>query len=423
MFKFLHAADIHLDSPMRGLNRYEGAPAAECRGATRRALENLVSLALAENVAFVLIVGDLYDGDWFDYNTGLFFSGQMVRLRDAGIAVYLVRGNHDAANKMTRELKPLDNVHILSDRAPVTIVHDNGAAVALHGQSYPRWDTTDNLALAYPGAVKGLFNIGLLHTAFEGREGHDRYAPCDLNDLRRLGYDYWALGHIHKRETLHAADPFVAFPGNVQGRSVRETGPKGCLLVTVDDQGSAKVETRWLDVMRWDVCQVDARGASDGDDLLSRFRERLVATLPALDGRASALRVEFAGPCPAHSPTSADWTRWSNEVRQTATEVSDGLVWVERVIARTSPPAAAVDPDDPDSPLAELSTLLNELKGDDALLKTWFERELDDLRKKGSWVFEGPEGSDSSEGLLESFDRMRELIDQVGPMLLGKLHG
>src|SRR5262249_31013699 len=98
MFKFLHAADIHLDSPQKGLDRYEGAPVAECRAATRRALENLVDLAIAEKVAFVLVVGDLYDGDWTDYNTGLFFGKVISRLRESGIPVTMIRGNHDAAN-------------------------------------------------------------------------------------------------------------------------------------------------------------------------------------------------------------------------------------------------------------------------------------------------------------------------------------
>ena len=136
MFRFLHAADIHLDSPQRGLDRYEGAPVVECRGATRRALENLVDLALAERVAFTVIVGDLYDGDWPDYNTGLFFGKQMVRLRDGGIPVFMIRGNHDAANKMTKDLKLVDNVHVLSSQQAETLVLED-LGVAIHGQSFP----------------------------------------------------------------------------------------------------------------------------------------------------------------------------------------------------------------------------------------------------------------------------------------------
>ena len=184
MFKFLHAADIHLDSPMLGLDRYEGAPVAECRGASRRALGNLVRLAVEERVAFVLIVGDLYDGDWPDYNTGLFFCDQMARLRDAGIKVYLIRGNHDAANRMTRDLRPLDNVLVLSDSRPQTVTLDD-FGVALHGQSYPRSAVEENLARTYPAKIGGLVNIGLLHTGVEGREGHARYAPCGDTERQR----------------------------------------------------------------------------------------------------------------------------------------------------------------------------------------------------------------------------------------------
>src|SRR5437588_11796710 len=136
MFKFLHAAAIHLDSPQRGLDRYEGAPVAECRGATRRALENLVDLAIREKVAFVLIVGDLYDGDWPDYNTGLFFGKVMSRLRDCGIPVYMIRGNHDAANRMTKDLRLLDNMRVLSTEQAETIVLED-CGVAVHGRSFP----------------------------------------------------------------------------------------------------------------------------------------------------------------------------------------------------------------------------------------------------------------------------------------------
>jgi DNA repair protein SbcD/Mre11 len=409
MFKFLHAADIHLDSPLLGLGRYDGAPVGEFRVATRRALENLVALAVEEKVAFVVIVGDLYDGDWTDYNTGLFFSAQMARLRDAGVAVYLIRGNHDAASRMTKDLRPLDNVRLLSVQKPETVTLDD-VGVALHGQSYPTRAVLDNLAQTYPKRIPGLFNLGLLHTGVDGREGHERYAPCTLDDLRGHDYDYWALGHIHKHEILHDAAPFVAFPGNVQGRNVREAGPKGCLLVTVDDARNVSAERRWLDVLRWDVCRVDAAGAPDGDDLLARFRTRLDALLPGLDDRMLALRVEFHGGCPAHAGLAADWPYWSSEVRQTATDASSGRVWVEKVVPRTAPPPTPLDPT-ADGPLVELAIVLDELRGDDALLRSWFEHELDDVRKKAPWLLED----------LDTPDRLHALLDQVGPLLLGRL--
>ncbi len=410
MFKFLHAADIHLDSPQKGLDRYEGAPIEECRRATRRALENLVRLAIDEKVAFLLIVGDLYDGDWPDYNTGLFFSAQMARLREEKIPVVLIRGNHDAANTMTRDLKLLDNARVLATERPQTI-HLDDLNVAIHGQSFPTRAVLDNLARTYPDRVPGAFNIGMLHTCVDGREGHERYAPCSIDDMRFREYGYWALGHIHKRERLYQIDPLIAFPGNLQGRHVRESGPKGCLLVTVDDAQNATAEFRPLDVVRWDICRVDATGALDGDDLVDRFRSRVTTLLPDLDDRLLALRVEFQGPCAAHAKVSAVWPDWTNEIRQTATDTGSGRIWVEKVVPKTQPPAQA----DRilDGPLAELTALLDELRTDEARLKELGHRELDDLRKKVP-----PELLDN----LDTPDRLRDLLDQVGPMILSRLN-
>ena len=139
MFKFIHAADLHLDSPLRGLERYEGAPVEQIRQATRRAVQNLVELTLAEKAAFLLISGDLYDGDWKDYSTGLFFCQQMARLREADVTVVWIRGNHDAASRLTQHLRPSDNVHELSHARPVTLELDlSGAQVAVHGQGFPK---------------------------------------------------------------------------------------------------------------------------------------------------------------------------------------------------------------------------------------------------------------------------------------------
>ena len=187
MFKFLHAADIHLDSPLRGLSRYESAPTEAIRGACRRAFENFVDLAIDEKVAFILLAGDLYDGDWKDYSTGIFLSRQMGRLERSGIPVFAVAGNHDAANRMTRALDRPANMKMLSERKVETLKLDN-LGVAIHGRSFGARQVRDNLAAGFPPAEKGLFNIGLLHTSLDGREGHAPYAPCTIDDLYVKGY-------------------------------------------------------------------------------------------------------------------------------------------------------------------------------------------------------------------------------------------
>ncbi len=200
--KILHAADIHLDSPLQKLGSYEGAPADQIRRASRRALENMVRLAIDEAVDLVLVAGDLYDGDWPDQNTGLFFVAQASRLVEAGIPIVVIRGNHDAANRMTSSLplpKNPDGSEIMMRSDQVDLRQFESLGVAVHGRSFQSRAESDNLAAGYPSPISGMFNVGLLHTSLTGAEGHDPYAPCTPAQLADKRYDYWALGHIHAR--------------------------------------------------------------------------------------------------------------------------------------------------------------------------------------------------------------------------------
>jgi len=198
---FLHAADIHLDSPLRGLPDYDGAPIERVRNATRDAFTNMVDLAIDRAVDFVVIAGDLYDGDWRDYSMGLYFVREMARLGKAEIPVFVLHGNHDAESRITKQLTLPETVKVFSAKKPETFKLENLGA-ALHGRSFQTQHVHDNLAAEYPEPIAGLFNIGVLHTALTGRVGHEPYAPCSLDDLTSRGYDYWALGHVQNRELL-----------------------------------------------------------------------------------------------------------------------------------------------------------------------------------------------------------------------------
>lgn len=414
MFRFIHAADIHLDSPLRGLERYPGAPVDAIRQATRRALENLVELAIEQSVAFVLIAGDLYDGDWKDFHTGLFFVGQMARLRAANIPVLLVAGNHDAANRMSRSLPLPENVRVFSPARPESVILDQ-CETAIHGQGFGRAAVLDNLARAYPPAAPGLFNIGLLHTAAEGREGHEPYAPCTVDDLRAKGYDYWALGHVHRQETL-ATDPPIVFPGNLQGRHMRETGPKGCMMVTVDDRQRPRAEPRWLDVFRWELCSIDASGISTGDDLLEAVRRELEALAAKADSRPLAVRVEVRGHGPAHRALGAEPQRWTNEVRAVAQDVAGTQVWIEKVLLPRDPGKETGGATSRDDALEELAACVADWKADPAKLACLAE-ELGALRAKlPREMIEGPDAVG-----LDVPDRIRLWLDDAEQILAREL--
>ncbi len=379
LFKFIHAADIHLDSPLKGLEQYEGAPADEIRNAARRALENLVELAIEESVAFVLVAGDFYDGDWRDYNTGLFFIRQMSRLKEANIPVFLIAGNHDAANRMTRNLRLPDQVHLFSARAPEWRTLPD-LDVQIHGQSFATAAIFDNLSEAYPTADNGLFHIGLLHTCASSQE-HERYAPCSLDDLRHKGYQYWALGHVHQRQTL-LETPWAGFPGNIQGRHIRETGPKGCLLVTVEEDQQLRTEFVPLDVMRWERAVIPVDQVRSPDEVLDLVESKLNALHAAAEGRLLAVRVELQGSTPAHRVLQAKRHHWTNEIRSLALEAGQGEIWVEKIRLETSLPASQRETEGVSrSALNEIKALFAEASSDLSVLENWnFDGE--DLVKK-----------------------------------------
>ena len=333
LFRFLHAADIHLDSPLRGLERYEDAPVDEVRSAPRRALEGLVQLAIDEEVAFVLLAGDLYDGDWRDYNTAIFFAAQMRRLEAAGIPVHLVAGNHDAASQITKSLRLPPNVVRYAERSPQTVELPE-LGVAIHGQGFAHRSVSEDLAAGFPVAEPGRFEIGLLHTSLDGRPGHDDYAPCHLDTLRSKGYRYWALGHVHEREEV-CRDPWVVFPGNLQGRHARETGAKGCTLVQVEDGEVAWVEHRALDVVRWARVEVDVSGARTGDETIDFVREELLSALGGANGRLLAARLVLKGRTPAQAELVRESERWIHEFREEAARLPEPGVWLERVAIET----------------------------------------------------------------------------------------
>lgn len=336
MFCFLHAADLHLDSPLRGLSRHDEAPAEAIRGATRRALENLVDLALEKRVAFVLIAGDLFDGDQRDYATALFFNRQMTRLREGGIPVYLIRGNHDAEAVITKSLAPPENVTLFPVGEARTVQHPD-LPVALHGQSFATAAVSENLVPGYPAAQSGCFNIGLLHTSLAGSAVHDTYAPCTVSDLEGKDYQYWALGHIHQPEVI-SEDPWIVYSGNLQGRKVNESGARGCFLVEVDD--ALRVSGHHfiaLDVVRWRHLEVDVNGVEGEDALLEKISRAFAKARREAGERLLALRLTLRGATPLHGELHANLGRWQAQCRSIAGDLEGGEVWFERLAFKTRP--------------------------------------------------------------------------------------
>jgi len=416
MLKFIHAADIHLDSPLRGLSRYESAPKESIRDACRRAFENLIELAIEEKVSFVLLAGDLYDGDWKDYSTGIFLSQQMGRLNQHDISVFAVAGNHDAANRMTKALETPSNMTIFSSRKPETIRLDD-LAVAIHGQSFGTQHVDENLATEFPLAEKGMFNIGLLHTSLNGREGHAAYAPCLVDDLRSKGYQYWALGHVHKQEFV-SRDPWIVFSGCIQGRHIRETGAKGCVLVTVEDGAVHSVDDYPLDVLRWIACNVDLTDVSDNREVLERTRKSIETEIASADGRPLAMRIRFEGATQISDNLAAFPERLEQQIKALGAEIAGDDLWIERVENATAGKR------DLESTLSDDSALGNLLK--DILNTPADPNEIDGLKEVIADLRQKiPSEAFCADSILnlDQHQAVERLLEEAKHMLIGRLLG
>lgn len=365
-FRFIHAADIHLDSPLSGLANIEGRVAERIRTAPRAAFEELVERAIGDQVDFIVIAGDLFDGSWRDYKTGLFFAEQMGRLNQAGIPVFVLHGNHDAESQITRSLTLPDNVRVFGARKAQTFKLDK-LNVALHGQSFREKAVTDNLVPDYPEPVKGAFNIGLLHTALGGMGEHPNYAPCSLAELVAKGYDYWALGHVHHGQVLNER-PHVVFPGNLQGRHVRETGPKGACLVTVEVGEVVEVAALTVDVVRWAVLDVDASAAGNTVDVVDQIQQALAQAAESADGRLLSARIVVQGRTGLHSQLVTDVESLTADARAAALGLGDEVAWVERIAVQTTPVADAAALAAREDTLGDLQRMLKEAAVDEELL-------------------------------------------------------
>lgn len=366
--RFIHAADIHLDSPLIGLSSYQDAPADLLRGATRAAFSNLVSEAIELQVDFMIIAGDLYDGPWKDHNTGIYFSKEMGRLKKANIPVYLLYGNHDAESEMTKQLQLPDNVHGFGTRKCSTFRIEH-LKVALHGRSFKDAATYENLATTYPAPEPGMFNIGVLHTALEGNTAHAPYAPCSLDELHAKGYDYWALGHVHEHRVWEGPST-VVFPGNLQGRHIRETGAKGAVLLSVDSTGQRTLERLYVDVLRWHHLVVDVSACESLVAAIRTVERELTQFLNDAGGSLTyAMRVTLVGESAAHGDLFGEEAQLRQEVLGVAAALAPDRLWIEKVRVRTAMKDDGQTIRARHDALSDLSELLAAAEGDEDFLK------------------------------------------------------
>jgi DNA repair exonuclease SbcCD nuclease subunit len=360
-FSFLHAADLHLGSPFTGLALKDEAVARRFASASRDAFSSLVTSAIDAKVAFVVIAGDVYDGEWKDASIGLFFNREVARLERSGIQLFFLKGNHDAESVVTKAISLPDSVHQFpTNKAKTFRIED--IKVALHGRSFPDRAVTENYALAYPTPLPGYFNIGVLHTSCDGRPGHATYAPCTLQDLVSRNYQYWALGHVHEYEEV-SRDPWIIFPGNLQGRNVRERGPKGAVIVDVRDGHVTDVRRLIVDCARWAEVSVALDGVDQETEMLRKIAEAIGPVVQEAEGRLLALRVRLEGQTSLHRRLKADPQRVIDEVQAVAHRCHEDI-WLERVRIETKEAAVSTAAHDYSEASLDLNATLEGLEHD-----------------------------------------------------------
>ena len=340
-FRFVHTADLHLDSPFVGLQEVDDHVASELREATFRTFERIIDLCLERRADFLLVAGDIYDSQDRSLKAQLHFRDGLKRLSDEGIDSFVVHGNHDPMSRWSAKLEWPKGAHIFGTRGVTSAPANRGGETIanVYGISYATQDVRKNLATKFRRNDDGPFAIGLLHCNVGDDTGHEPYAPCTLEDLSQAGMDYWALGHVHNHRILSHERPVVVYPGNPQGRNPRELGPRGCYVVEVDAGGHPTAEFVPVDTIRWFWESVPIEQLETDEALISAVEGVCQRMSEQAEGRPSLGRIRLTGRGPAHrSLVRAGFvTDLLESVRETQGG-EDPFVWVERLEVDTRPP-------------------------------------------------------------------------------------
>ena len=355
-FRFVHTADVHLDSPLRSLALRDPELAELIGNATRRAFVNIIELCLSEQVDALLLAGDLYDGDQTSMKTARFLADQIRLLHAAGIRTFIIRGNHDNASRITKELAFPDSVTVFRGWADaIAVLRTNGGMpVTIHGLSFSRPHAPENLLPRYKAPVGGSVNIGLMHTSLDGSSEHDPYAPCPLSKLDEHGFDYWALGHIHKRSVTKGRAT-VVMPGMPQGRDIGESGLKSVTLVTISDDRSVQIEERLTSVAQFERLPVNLTGIEDWRDAIGALSAALDQMRERVAAEHLVVRPRFFGTTPLAWRIRRDSDVLYTEAASRA--FLAGKCWIDKIEIDCRAPGATLAPTA--DPVAELRRFIN----------------------------------------------------------------
>ncbi|EKF34170.1 metallophosphoesterase family protein [Bacillus xiamenensis] len=332
---FIHAADLHLDSPFAGMSNIPNQIFKRLKESTFQSARNMFDLAIDQEVDFVLLSGDLFDESNRSLKAQLFLRNQFLKLQEHEIDVFIIYGNHDHLGGEWTPIEWPENVHVFLSSTPSeqSFYRGDQLAASIYGFSYNERAVYENMTSHYVKTTDAPYHIAMLHGTLAGQEGHDAYAPFQLQQLLSRDFDYWALGHIHKRALLHE-DPMIIYPGNLQGRHIKETGEKGCYVVHLSENSHAAEFIGCSDVI-FETLSLDITDTAHMTDLvtlvdkqMSRLKER---------GIPHVVKIELTGETPAYIRLSQlEVLEELMAVLHEQEEEEDIFVWVMSIDCRTN---------------------------------------------------------------------------------------
>ena len=417
--RFIHAADLHLDSPFKGIRTDAPDHVADTlQRATFDAYENIINLCVREQVDALLVAGDIYDGADRSLRAQLKFVQGLAQLAGVGIRCFICHGNHDPLDGWEAQLGlPEGCVRFGSEVVGYPLFPNEPERATVYGVSYPTREVRENLSLRFADAASNQgFNIGLLHANVGGNPNHDSYAPCSVSDLSNTGIDYWALGHVHTRQTLQASGPAIVYPGNPQGRHPNEPGARGAYLVEVQDDGMIRLEFHAMDVVRWETLKLDIGTLQTEQALLDAIDDLAESALTAAEGRSVVARLELTGRGSLHL-----WLRREQTVKDIQHDLNQryGLqgtwLWCEGIYQATGSPVDRELVAQQEDFTGDLARLAGEMRGSAEALA--------ELRGQLNALYTNSGASRHLRNSLPTEDEIRELLDAATDECLAALVG
>ena len=339
--KFVHTADLHLDTPFKGLSSWNGQLACRLKNATLKSFQNTVDLCLREEVDFLLVAGDIFDSEDQSLKAQLQFIRELKRLDEQNIATYIICGNHDPRDSWVDALQLPPNTYMFgaSEAESFTHLKEGKPAVDIHGISYKEREVQKDLTPYYQLKKEpSPLSVALLHGTATTPGPHENYAPFRVEDIAGKNFDYWALGHIHKRAILRQRDPAVVYPGNPQGRDFGETGARGCYLVEMERDNPPKMQFVPTQMIRFEELEVDLSDTQNLSDLPDAIDEALFNLTDYQPNTSYILRIVFTGRTSLHTNLNKEgdidelWEHLNQD------QLSKSLFrWIDTIQVRTQP--------------------------------------------------------------------------------------